>query len=242
MVDYSYISHNYGENNLLITAPHGGGKSPVGGVVRRKGKRLMDTFSKRVAKNLVEQLNSPSYIISNIHRKYVDLNRPMEEATENNPVAIDIWREWYTLLSEYITQMREQFPSSLYVDIHSHNNNDAIQFGYGIPKKHYFDFLKGYDVSPRSTLDATGNKLREMIFGDDGLQNQMEFYGYKVFKPKEDETYFDGGYNIETYYGNGINSVQIELPVTVLKDDLANLSKALGTSIARFKQVFIDTV
>ena len=77
-----------------------------------------------------------------------------------------------------------------------------------------------------------------VFFGPFSIKSSLEEYGYKVLFPKGNEEYFNGGRNIEVFSGGGLGSIQIEVPVQVLKRDLTSVAYCLYDSIETFRKEF----
>ena len=79
-----------------------------------------------------------------------------------------------------------------------------------------------------------------MMFGKHSIKVSIEKFGFSIFKPSISKQYFSGGYNIETFNGQGLGGVQIEIPVSVLRVKREKIIEALYESIMTFKENFID--
>ena len=238
----SYIKHDFGYTNLLFTAPHGGGAKPFNIKDRTTGKRLQDTYTRRLTSKLVELMyNSPYYVVSDIHRKKVDLNRDLPEATDGDRKAQTVWYNYHNKVSLYKSEMLSLYRTGLLVDIHSHNNSDEFQLGYNISARDYLALRLNKRMDIPSTLDSftDRNYLWDMIFGYHSITNSIEKYGYKVFTPNTRDEFFNGGYTVERYAGEGLGSIQIEVPVSLLKYDLDGAARVLKDSITIFSNKFM---
>lgn len=237
-----YLTYSSGSTNILLTAPHGGGIKPRDIPKRKYGKVWKDTYTRRLIEKTVKYLSPVKafYVYSDIHRSKVDLNRDIVEAAQGNKKAEKIWRDWNTLVKYYQRSIIKKFGSGLYIDIHSHNDNDCFQLGYDISAKEYIKLFSTGNTNSKTTVDSLGRyQLFDALFGEHSFHNQLKFYGYKPFLPTGDEGYFNGGRNIEVYSGNGISSIQIECPVSVLKYELDSVAMALSEIIIKFRDTFI---
>ena len=235
-----YLRSNLGVDTLLLTAPHGGGIRPFNIPKRKYGQKLMDTYTRRLTDEIISIINlRPYYVIADIHRNRVDLNRNIEEACQGNTRAKKIWYDWDILIREYKYYILDYNRKGLHIDIHSHNNSNEFQLGYNLSARNYIRLCNGNNVRG-STLDSIENyNLRDMIFGSHSINNILISSGYKVFFPRGNETYFNGGRNIEVYSGNGLGSIQIECPVSVLRYDRKNVAKVLSKAIEIFMEEFL---
>jgi hypothetical protein len=234
----SYLRYGVGESNLIITAPHGGNTKPFFFPRRKFGNQLMDSYTRRLTEKIINNLDvQPYYIVSDIHRSRVDLNRTFLEGCERNPKAEKVWNSWDKALQRYTNEITYEYDKGLYIDIHSHNNGDYFQLGYNLSSSDYIKLYDELDVSG-SSLDSLDYDLREMVFGKYSFKYSLEDFGYEIFFPTKNEQYFNGGRNIEVYSGNGIGSVQIECPVSILKYELDAVAFALSESIIKFQEKF----
>jgi hypothetical protein len=234
-----YIDNELGQTNILITAPHGGSKKPISLPDRSYGKLYRDSYTKSLTLKLLDKFKYRPYsLISNIHRKKVDLNRDLKEGAQENIYSKNIWYYWNYMVSEYKCNILSKNNSGLYIDIHSHNNSHEFQLGYNLSESNYNKVLKGKNIKG-STLDSLNENLYEMMFGEYSIKNSLEKNGFSVFKPRFGEQYFNGGYNIETFSGDGLASIQIEVPISILKLYRYDIVDVLYESIRTFKDLFI---
>ena len=242
----NYLDFSVGETNLILSAPHGGGMRPITIPKRKWGNTKMDTYTRRITKRLIELFDyKPYYVIADIHRSRVDLNRDLEEATQGNERVENIWRQWHRILSLYTNGISELYGEGLHIDIHSHSTSNMFHVGYGLSDKSYISLFNGSKYKDKSTLEHVikKSKLRDAIFGMDSIGDVITEHGYKVFEPPMDGNYYNGGYNIETYGAkveNKIASIQIEIPIRVAKIDFSGVCIAVFSAIQRFKKYHID--
>lgn len=235
----NYLRYSFGQTNVVITAPHGGGIRPYNIPKRRWGKLLKDSYTRRLTEKVVELMYSkPYYVISDIHRNRVDLNRDLYEAAQGNYKAERIWKMWNGLLENYIGDARDIFGKILYIDIHSHNDSDKFQLGYNISSKDYLDLYYGKKIYNITSLDSLDRDVYDMIFGECSFKESFELMGYEVFMPDGEEPYFNGGRNIEIFNGDGVGAVQIEVPVSILEKDINKVAVAVKFAIESFKQKY----
>lgn len=242
-----YIKYKRGKLNLLITAPHGGGVKPRDIPDRTTGKLKKDSYTRRLSYQLVRDFNNlPFYVIADIHRSKVDLNRKVTEAINiGDKKAFKIWHTWNYLLSNYCKTISRNYGKGLMLDIHCNNDNDGIQFGYGISKTDFIYLKETKNYMGKSTVDSfvnDKNSLYDVIFGENSLPNSLENLGYKIFTPTLETTsdiFYGGGYNIVTNSGNGMGAIQIEFPVAMLREDLNKLSRDLQISITTFMNNYV---
>ena len=78
-----------------------------------------------------------------------------------------------------------------------------------------------------------------ILFGEYSFPHSLKSFGYKVLTPKDDKSYLNGGRNIREFKGEGIGSLQIECPISILKKDLDGVALALVKSIDIFSEQFL---
>lgn len=236
-----YIDYQEGMSNILISAPHGGGIKPLGIPSRKQGTLVRDSYTRRLAYSISNLLELPPYYcIADIHRSRVDLNRPIEEGAGGNYRASNIWLEWNDILHNYTGDIISNSKTGLFIDIHSHNNSHEFQLGYNIPTKEYLELETSKKLRVSSTISSLRRQsLHEMLYGECSISNSLKERGYSVYRPKKNEQYFNGGYNVENFSGKGIGAIQIEVPVVMLGRDLDRVARALAYSIELFVQRFV---
>jgi hypothetical protein len=238
-----YLTYSGGNFPILISAPHGGGILPVGLKQRTYGNRGKDSYTRRLIQRIIELLPyKPYYIYSDIHRKIVDLNREVIEATQGNELAGDIWNTWHTYLRAYSLNITNKYERGLYIDIHSHDKHDEFEIGYGLPTKDYLSILNGKPTKKRSymySLKEVGKNEYSTLFGEHSFPNVLTMFGYKVEVPKSDKEFLNGGYNVKIHHGKGIGSFQIECPISILKQDLEGVAQAITNGILVFQERFL---
>lgn len=241
VIPTTYIRYGGWDTDLIITAPHGGGIRPLEIPRRRHGISFQDTYTRRITEDLLKLypgVHKPHYVIADIHRSGVDLNRNVIEGAGHSVKAEIIWKTWHSLIQKYVRNDRKRFSKVLYVDIHSHNNNNSFQLGYNLDAARYLELKTMGKTRAVSTLDSLGFSKYEMIFGEHSFKRSLEDKGFSVYNPIGGEAYFNGGYNIETYSGNGVGGIQIEIPVSSAVTDYKETVMALKYAIERFRNAF----
>lgn len=137
--------HYQGNVNIILSAPHGGNIMPndvpdrTDGILysssnttdnvtnkeRCKTTVVKDSatseFTENVANELFKKWNlKPFIIIGKWHRKKVDFNREILEATLNHPEAISAYQNYHMNLNHLVDHVNEVFTKGLLIDIHGH--------------------------------------------------------------------------------------------------------------------------
>lgn len=140
--------HAQGNFNLVISAPHGGSATPVdvpdrtvGGCRRAGGSctwyfddkcldgvrcdstTVQDYLSDEFAQNVADELNKqyglkPFVVIGKWHRRKVDFNREINEASLNHPESMNAYQSYHSTLQNYIDQVHTKYGKGLLIDIH----------------------------------------------------------------------------------------------------------------------------
>jgi hypothetical protein len=238
------IDTQKGELPIIITAPHGG-KMEVPDVPARTGVSLSgkvvkfttvrdvntDILARDIAKDLEADLHEePYFVIARFSRKYIDANRPPDEAYES-PAAKSTYDTYHADIAKDQLAILDRYHSGLLVDVHGQGRfADAVVRG----------------TNNLATVDhwikAYG---KDSLLGPAGLFGQLSSAGMKIVPPfgSEDKEYaaLDGGYTVQTYgsrKGGNFDAVQLEFGGDFRKKAaLANaarvVAKALEAQIAR---------
>lgn len=234
-----YLEYHLGNTNLILSAPHGGAIKPFNIKNRTWGSLLRDTYTRRITKEVVSILGTdPYYVISDIHRVKVDLNRDIGEAAQGDKKAEQIWKQWEDIMSVYTGDIIDRFGKGLYIDIHSHGLGDEFQIGYNLGEYDYARVIRGEKVTG-SSVDSLGRGLYDMMEGTRSIRATLNLHGYKVFHPSGNRKYFNGGRNIEVFSGMGMGAIQIEVPVSVASRGWYGVAVAISSAIQEFKNAFV---
>jgi N-formylglutamate amidohydrolase len=124
-----YITYYQGTIPIILSVPHGGSLEITDIPKRAKGVLGIDKNTIELAEELIHSLevvfstsvknNSPSYIISKVHRNKIDMNREESEAYDSNSLlAKQIYRFYHSKIQEFIAFNQYNFNCSLLIDIH----------------------------------------------------------------------------------------------------------------------------
>lgn len=139
--------HFNGNVNIILSAPHGGNLMPenvpdrTDNILNRylnskdgacyeppryklsvtKDSRT-DEFTENIANELSMMANlKPFIVIGKWHRKKVDFNREIIEATLNHPEVIPAYENYHVNLNNTINQVNNRYGKGLLIDIHGHS-------------------------------------------------------------------------------------------------------------------------
>lgn len=204
-----------GDLPIVISAPHGG-TMPIVDVPERKGEGLAkgpsgfftgrDGGTQELALELARQLQErfaakPSYVISRVHRRYVDFNRPADIAVEDARAGI-VYDEYHNALKNHCRLVRNHHPRGLLVDIHGQGTSAETVY-------------RGTKNGLTTTL-LTKDFGTDALTGDQSLFGLLKQRGWTVhpfpFNGRE-QSGFSGGYIVQTYgshRGDGLDAFQLE--------------------------------
>jgi N-formylglutamate amidohydrolase len=205
-----------GDLPVVISAPHGGNLE-IPGVSPRKGEGLesgpagfrvvrdggTEELALEVARQLAERMKGrPSFVISRVHRRYVDFNRPPEIAVENDQARI-VYDQYHTAVADAVRTMREKHGFGLLIDIHGQGSSAETVY-------------RG--TSNGLTVSGLRKQFGEQFHaGENCLLALLKKRDWKVhpdpFDGKE-QAGFTGGHIVRTYgshRSDGIDAIQLEL-------------------------------
>jgi N-formylglutamate amidohydrolase len=199
---------------IIVSAPHGG-KKAVPGVAERLGVGVKqfatvrdsntDLLAERLVTHLEKELGGKVWVVvARFERKYVDANRPPDEAYESDK-AKPYYDAYHDPLIAACKAVKTTHGAGLLLDIH----------GQGAWP----------DTICRGTQNGKSVKLLkerhgwDAVTGKDSVLGRMERAGYRVFPratdgevAKEDPR-FSGGYMVGNYgshTGYAIDAIQLE--------------------------------
>ena len=201
-----------GDIPILLSAPHGGQRT-IPGVPERKAdgeKQFVisrdvntDLLTLKLVDEIERQLHGkPFVVIADFGRKYLDVNRPAEDAYEVDAAKV-VYEQYHAALSQSCRTIRERWPHGLLLDIHGQAtepdkiirgtaNGDTVQL---LVERH----SRAAVIGPRSLFGA----LHEA--GIPVLPN---------LETDDREVKFNGGHIVRTYGSHragGLDAIQLEL-------------------------------
>ncbi|MFW9823260.1 MAG: hypothetical protein ACFFE4_10010 [Candidatus Thorarchaeota archaeon] len=126
----NFIEFQKGTIPLIISVPHGGTLECEKIPKRLQGVLGIDGNTIKITKFLIKNLKSkfnernlygkkPSYVISNVRRSKIDMNRKEEEAfVQSSSIAKQLYIMYHEKVSGYVLRNIKQFNRSLLLDIH----------------------------------------------------------------------------------------------------------------------------
>tara|TARA_B100000925_G_scaffold285285_1_gene261416 strand:- start:1875 stop:2642 length:768 start_codon:yes stop_codon:yes gene_type:complete len=184
----SYI-YKQGSIPIILLSLHGGGEKLdcKKRTNTRDGKQFVvsnDSYTKEITmktyKHMLSKGIQPYLLVNNIHRKYVDLNRFMQSACNDNCDGCMLqYVLFHDVLMKTVLNIIEKYGKCFIFDIHGNKyTTDIIEFGYGLT----LDQLKNNDLKT-SSLYSFKNKsnLADYIYKNKSLSYFYKKYFTNVF-------------------------------------------------------------
>ncbi|CAF0925664.1 unnamed protein product [Rotaria sp. Silwood1] len=188
---------------------------------------VQDSLVDELTENIAAELNNtyglkPFVVIAKWHRKKVDYNREINEATFNHPESISAYQNYHTNLQYAIDQVNQQYGTGLLVDVHGHGEGNFTMVGCLL----YSSLLNRDDLE--STL-ATITSIEQICslsnrtecirgqtsFGTIMEKNELGIAYPSLAHPKPGNgTFYEGGFITGNYIWK-INAIQTELPWSI---------------------------
>ncbi|MEQ1827688.1 MAG: hypothetical protein ABL921_17140 [Pirellula sp.] len=211
----SWVDEQAGDLPILLSAPHGGNLD-LPGILARSGLGLetgatgflsgrdngTEELTRAVSDSIEQRFGKrPYFVISRVHRRFLDPNRPAEIAYDD-PSVQPIYDCYHHALRTFVQQMAERFRAGIIIDIH----------GQGTQRDTVF----------RGTKDGLSVSRLRQIFGEAAHHGPTSLFGlfhargWKVHPSLPDtkeQLGFTGGYITQTYGSHKsqpIDAVQLE--------------------------------
>ena len=231
---------------IIISAPHGGaldlpGAKPRQGEGKATGpagfRATRDTGTEELAHLVVQAIDdrmegAPSCVISRVHRKFVDFNRPAEIGTEELE-AKKLHDLYHQTLRDTIREIRETHGFGLLIDIH----------GQGLSAKTvYRGTSNGLTVQ-----GLTARKGNEAITGPESLAGLLRENGWHVHPDPlngKEQAGYTGGFIVRSYgshRADGIECVQLEFGSDYRsKQNRARIAEELAQAVEQYSKLYLE--
>jgi hypothetical protein len=238
-----------GDLNVILGAPHGGGQTPSNIPDRDAGclvsgecvyshscgnknpsqcgvTTVRDSFTLELTELIADELEAmtgrrPTTSINLLHRRKLDANREINEATFGEPDSVAAWEEFNRCINESKVAIEAEYPvGGLFFDIHGHGHpNDWAELGYLISGANLDS--GNFEASQTSIYrlsTETDHDFESLLRGDTSFGKFLEDEGFEsVPSPTHDgpsgQSYFSGGYNTRIHGsrdGGRVDAIQIE--------------------------------
>ena len=198
---------------LILGAPHGGSHFPDDWPVRSQGVKVRDTNTYEIAVALRDAIRrrvggEPHLVASRVHRRHLDLNRNREESGANlGEAQLALWADYHEAIERATTDARANGKGrALLIDLHGHGHDHGlIELGFAIS-------------ADKLREEPTQLEDEAWVRGPKSLGARLDVLGWKSVPsptrpaPKVGQSYFNGGYTVRRHRGDGLRSIQIELP------------------------------
>ena len=232
----SLIEYRAGNLPIILSAPHGGYETP-GALPDRVCSgcvTIRDSYTQELTREIEGALRFhtgcyPHVIINRLHRKKLDANREMIEATDSNSVTEPYWHEYMNFCDTAKKLVYESYPKGVFFDIHGHGHTiQRLELGYlisGTDLRKNDSALNSAPINSKtSILNLKFSNLNsythaELIRGEHSFGSIIERKGFDAVPsdsipfPLSSEPFFNGGYNTKrfgSYLGGTIDAIQIE--------------------------------
>jgi N-formylglutamate amidohydrolase len=226
---------------IILSAPHGGREAITGVPVRRGiGVAQFTTgrdqntreLAERIASKLQERLGGkPFLVIAGFDRKYVDANRPSQDAFESEQ-ARPYYEAYHRALAEHCENVRKLWGQGLLLDIHGQSTEMGAIF-------------RGTD-NLNSVTDLERRFGKAALSGGNSILGLLERNGYKVIPTSggsDRERRYTGGYTTRTYgshRGTGIDAIQLEFGSNLRsRDNLERTASDVARAIVVFASAYL---
>ena len=258
-----YVEYHAGNLPIILSAPHGGWKTPDEIADRTYGTTVTDANTYELTKTIMDTLTArfggkPHVIFSQLKRTKLDPNRESEEAAQGEKYAMRAWEEYHYYIETAKSQITSQFGSGILFDMHGHGiNPDGVYdlrswLGYLIQSDDLDlsdsdlnkDSFKN-ESSIRTLVDSSSYSFIEVLRGQYSLGTLLDSLGFGCVPSMNDpgpggSRYFTGGYITRRHGsidGGMISAIQIEAPKPTIRENQATRSKfahAMGIATGIF--------
>ena len=198
---------------------------------------------------------TPHLIISRLERVKLDPNRPIDEATQNHPIAMEAYNEFHTCIRQCQDMVKARGPG-LVLDIHGHQHEDQwTELGYNIKREDInndvIDWRESSILGLSERVLRNGTPFQDLICGRESFGAFLQNEGFKVV-PSPDYPRPNSGYPGQYYRGGHItrqhgsleggvvDCVQLELPLHV-RDSHQVTGPKLARGVANFvKRYYLE--
>jgi uncharacterized protein YwbE len=258
----SFIEYRTGNLPIILSAPHGGYLSPnslpdrncVGCVTGR------DSYTQELTREIEAAILAktgcyPHVIINKLHRKKLDANRDIIEATDSNLITEPFWNEYMNFIDTARNKVYREYPKGIFLDIHGHGHSiQRIELGYlisGNSLRQNDSAINTFPISTNTSIlnlkfsSLNAHSLAELIRSEHSFGAMIQRRGFpavpsdSIPSPLVGEPFFDGGHNTKRFgsvTGGTIDAIQIESHqgVRFISSTRAKYADSLATAILEY--------
>jgi Secretion system C-terminal sorting domain len=261
----NYVEYRAGSLPIIISAPHDGTLEPTDIPDRTCAACTIarDLSTRLLAEAMSAAIEArfgckPHLIFTTLHRKKLDANREIGEASLGNLQSEMAWQDYHNFIEAARKNIIGTQNRGILIDVHGHGHAiDRIEWGYlleGSDLRLADAMLAGTYYINESSIrrlvvdNIAASNLPQLIRGTYALGTLLANSGYPSVPsasdvaPQSTESYFSGGF-ITDRYGSHDNSsfdaVQMETHYTGLRNNTTNRA-AFGTAFATAIQTFMN--
>ena len=234
-----------GDLPIILSAPHGGTRE-VPGVPERKGIGLptgpsgfftgRDGGTEELAQEVADAIEKrfgklPYLVVSKVHRKYMDPNRPAEIAFEDSTMK-PYYDRYHDTLSKYCREVSDRFQAGVLIDLH----------GQGTSRDTVFRGTKN-GLTVRHLRETFGEEAHH---GPTSLLGLLSARAWKVHPSphnEKEQSGFTGGFIVQTFGGNKslpIDAVQLEFGAEYRAvGKRAKTAEVLADALAEYASLYL---
>lgn len=226
-----YIEYIPGELPIILSSPHDGALRPQEIPDRTEGTLARDLntqdLTRRIARALEQRTGKKPHVVFNhLHRRKLDPNRSIPEATNGYLYSIYAWYEYHTWLDIAGDKAAADYSRGLHLDIHGHSHPvQRVELGYMVRG----NVLNQSDEELNKDTHANRSSIRnlastspltfaELLRGEESLGEMLVKRGIRAIPSKSDprpgdEPYFSHGYTLIRHGsrdGGTIDAIMLE--------------------------------
>lgn len=233
----NYIEYMAGNTPIILSVPHGGDIEPLNFPDRNciGCSYLKDSYTQELAREIQSKFQQqtgcyPHVVINLLHRKKLDMNRDLPEATDSNSTLDVYWYDYHNFIDSAKSSILTHFGKGIFLDLHGHGHTiQRIEVGYLVSKTNLqlpdSNLLLPPYSNATSIRNLSVNNLQnythpELLRGPYSLGTLYANMGFPSVPSQQDpfplpaDDYFNGGYNTfrhgSTTSGT-IDAIQLEL-------------------------------
>lgn len=235
-----FIEYIAGNLPIIVSVPHGGYLEPDSIPDCPNCSTIRDAYTQEIGRGIstafFEQTGCyPHVVINLLHRRKLDMNRDLEEATGNFPLLENAWENYHDFVDISKAQIDENYAEGLFIDLHGHDIQ-RIELGYLLSKSELqmtdaqMDASALFEECSIRTLTNTNLQslsFAELLRGESSLGTLMTEKGFPAVPsqadpfPLDNEPYFIGGYNTSRHgskNSGAVDAIQLEFNQSIRFD------------------------
>ncbi len=258
------IEYHAGDAPFVLSVPHGGALAPDSLPDRdcEGCSYLRDSYTQELAREFILAYRartgcSPHVVINLLHRRKLDMNRDLPEATDSVAAKEPLWRAYHAFVDSAKAAMLRAYGGGLFLDLHGHGHEkQRIELGYLLSASSLRKSdsvlntatYRGYSaIRALAGNNHVGLTHAELLRGPYSFGTLLSTAGYPAVPsmqdpfPLEGDEYYDGGYNTAAHGSRKqgrIDAMQMEL-YSAIRFDAAQ-RRAFADSLAGIVLRFID--